>query len=512
LNTVNEELRTRNIALVEVNNDLSNVLASINVRLVMVGKDLKIRRFTQTIEPMLNLIDSDIGRSISDLKPNIDVPDLTELLQGVIGGASAKPREIQGPDGRWYALQVLPYRAENAIDGALLVLHDIDVVKHSRDYAEAIVQSTRLPLVILSEDLQVRSANRAFYEMFKISKEACENCSIYDIDRGKFNIPKLREALEKILPESGAFSDFEVEHSFADAGRKTLLLSAQKLQQPVPYGQTILLAIEDITGRIERERLDRLKNQQALASERRLRELEADLARVMRALTVGELAASIAHEVNQPLAGVVTNAEAGLHWLGAETPNLGEAKRSLELIVRDGNRASEVIYRIREFLKKDDHDTGAFDINEAIQEAIALANGELLRSGVVLQVDLSRDLPPVRGNRVQLQQVVLNLIVNSRDAMADLSNRLRELQVTSRRSADGGVHVAVRDTGVGIEPKNLDKIFDAFFTTKPKGMGMGLAISRSIIEALGGRIWAAPNSDAGLTVQFNLPSAAENTT
>ena len=171
LNTVNDELKTRNVALTEVNNDLTNVLTGINVPLVMVGRDLNIRRFTPSMEPMLNLIDSDIGRSISDLKPNIDLPDLPELLRGVVSGGSPAAREIEGPKGRWYSLQVLPYRApDNKVDGALLVLLDIDAIRRSRDFAEAIVETVPLPLLVLTRDLRIQSANLAFYETFKVSK------------------------------------------------------------------------------------------------------------------------------------------------------------------------------------------------------------------------------------------------------------------------------------------------------------------------------------------------------
>ena len=156
LNTVNDELKTRNVSLAEVNSDLSNVLAGINVPLLMVGKDLNIRRFTQPMEPMLNLIDSDVGRSIADLRPNIDLPDLPELLRVVItGGKSAATREIQDPKGRWYYLQALPYRApDSKIDGALLVMSDIDAIRHARDYAEAIVDTVRHPLLVLSKDFK----------------------------------------------------------------------------------------------------------------------------------------------------------------------------------------------------------------------------------------------------------------------------------------------------------------------------------------------------------------------
>jgi PAS domain S-box-containing protein len=252
LNTVNDELKTRNGALTDVNNDLSNVLTSINVPLVMVGKDLNIRHFTRSMEPVLNLIDSDIGRSISDLKPNIDVPDLPELLRNVVNGANPVVREVLDPTGRWYSLQILPYRApDNKIDGALLVMLDIDAVKHSRDFAEAIVETVRMPMVVLTKNLRIRSANQAFYETFKVAKEETENLFIYDLGNGQWNIPKLREALEKILPSRSQFQDFEVEHQFEGIGRKMMLLSACEIQQPIPYGKAILLAIEDVTGRAE---------------------------------------------------------------------------------------------------------------------------------------------------------------------------------------------------------------------------------------------------------------------
>jgi signal transduction histidine kinase len=223
---------------------------------------------------------------------------------------------------------------------------------------------------------------------------------------------------------------------------------------------------------------------------------------------VGELATSIAHEVNQPLAGVVTNAEAALRWLGAKTPNLHEITQSLKLIVRDGNRASEVIKRVRQFLKSQQPAAVLLDVNDAIEEAISLGRSELEKDQIILHVQLSKNLPPIRGDEVLLQQVMLNLIMNARDAMTSVADRPRELVVSSQKSADGSVVVAVRDSGAGINPLDMDRIFDAFFTTKPMGMGMGLSLSRSMVEAHGGRIWVELNQGPGVTVQFSLP--AEN--
>ena len=256
------------------------------------------------------------------------------------------------------------------------------------------------------------------------------------------------------------------------------------------------------------ERLELHAKEQALAAERSLRETEAELARVLRALSVNELATSIAHEVNQPLAGVVTNAEAGLRWLSGQTPDLEEARSSLALIVRDANRASAVIRRIREFLKKGNPQSTSIDPNDVIREALELTRAEMARRAIQMRTRLSGDLPRVRGDRIQLQQVVLNLLLNSVEAMANTSEP-RELLVISEKSNDGGILVAVRDSGAGIESQNMRHIFEPFFTTKPTGVGMGLSICRSILEAHRGRVWAEANEYAGVTVKFALPAEEE---
>jgi signal transduction histidine kinase len=224
-----------------------------------------------------------------------------------------------------------------------------------------------------------------------------------------------------------------------------------------------------------------------------------------RAFALGEIATSIAHEVNQPLGGVVTNAEAALRWLRSEPPNVQEAKDSLALIARDGTRAGEVIRRIREFLKKGHRETAALEINESIQNAVTLVQPELARRQITLRTELSGDIPIVRGDSVQLQQVILNLLMNGAEAMASVDGP-KELTVTAQKSPEGGALVAIRDRGIGGKPEDMRRMFDAFYTTKSTGIGMGLSISRSIIEAHGGRIWAEVNAGPGLTVTFSLPS------
>ena len=236
-----------------------------------------------------------------------------------------------------------------------------------------------------------------------------------------------------------------------------------------------------------------------------LRQAQADVAHVSRVLTMGELTTSIAHEVNQPLAGIVTNAGACLRWLAGDPPNLKEAREAARRIIRDGNRASEVIARIRALARKADTEKQPMDLNEAVQEVLALTEGEVRRNGVVVRRDLTPDLPPVLGDRVQLQQVALNLVMNGIEAMTTVTDRPRVLIVRTQRVDGDHACVTVQDSGVGLDPKSADHIFEAFYSTKRGGMGMGLSISRSIVENHGGRLYALPSDGPGATFQFTVP-------
>jgi two-component system, LuxR family, sensor kinase FixL len=222
-------------------------------------------------------------------------------------------------------------------------------------------------------------------------------------------------------------------------------------------------------------------------------------------MLLGEVTTSIAHEINQPIAAVITNANAGLRWLGAQPPDLDEVRQALGRIVRDGTRAGEVIGRIRAQVKKMPPCRDDLDINEAIREVGALTQTEMQRNGVGLQTRLADDVLLVSADRVQLQQVMINLIVNAIEAMGGISDRPRELTIVSGRDVSKNVFVEVQDTGPGLDPGKLDRLFQSFYTTKPAGIGMGLAISRSIAEAHGGRLSAAPNKPRGAAFRLTLP-------
>jgi PAS domain S-box-containing protein len=242
-------------------------------------------------------------------------------------------------------------------------------------------------------------------------------------------------------------------------------------------------------------------------AEEALSKAQSDLAHVTRVTAMGELTSSIAHEINQPLAAVTINANAGLHWLDRDPPNLDEARECLQGIIRDGERASEIIARIRALVKKSGPAKAAVALDEAIREVLAMASMEARRNGVVVHADLVAGVPPAWGDRVQLQQVILNLVMNGIEATRMAGDRPREVLVSCQPDEPGTIRVVVRDSGVGLEPDGADRIFEAFYTTKPQGLGMGLSISRSIIEAHGGRLWATANEGHGATFQFTLPAA-----
>ena len=256
-------------------------------------------------------------------------------------------------------------------------------------------------------------------------------------------------------------------------------------------------------------------------AEEALQKAQADLAHMTRVLTVGELTSSIAHEINQPLAAIVTNGDAGLRWLSAETPNLDETGKALRRIVRDGKRATAVVSRMRALFKKAPTEKEPLDLNDVIQEVVAITQSEAQRNRISLRTDFADDLPRVMGDKVQLQQVILNLLVNAIQAMTGLSEGARELCVSSRKVSPADavrneeasgvsshpeeILIEVRDSGPGLDPEHLNRLFEAFYTTKPQGLGIGLTISRTIAEAHGGRLWAKPNEPRGAVFQFALP-------
>jgi PAS domain S-box-containing protein len=313
----------------------------------------------------------------------------------------------------------------------------------------------------------------------------------------------VNEVLWPTVLEKGSWSGEMRFRHFKTGDPIPVLYSAFRIDDP-ETGQPVNV------GNVCRDITDRKRAEEKLrASEQRLLDAQMELSHVTRVTTLGELIASISHEVNQPLAAVVNAAAACRRWLDGGTPNLDEARSAVDWIVKEGNRASEVIRRVRALANKTDIEKVPLDIDDVVGEAIALVQRELISHRVSLRMEFAPALPMILGDRVQLQQVIINLVMNGIEAMQSVSDRPRELVIGSHQDETHRVLVIVTDSGVGISAENADRLFNAFFTTKSSGMGMGLSICRSIIEAHGGRLWATANVPHGATFQFTLPVSAD---
>ena len=353
--------------------------------------------------------------------------------------------------------------------------------------AEQIINTMADALLVLDHEGTVRAANQAAFQLFGYPKAEIVGKPIAATLGNLFG----KETL-KALADTGVMREYETDYCTQQGKILTLDIMGSVTRDLVGYPLAFVFITRDVTERKE--------------AEEALRKAKTELAHVTRVMTMGEMVASIAHEITQPLTAVLTNGQACLRWLARESPNLDEAREAVRHIIQDGSRAGEVIQRIRALAKKTESESAWLDINGVIHEVIDLTHSEILRNQVVLRTDLVDGLPAVLGDRIQLQQVLLNLVINAIEAMSTVEYRRRELLVTSHRDESDWVVVSVCDSGVGLHSQEIDRLFDAYYTTKPHGLGMGLSISRSIIQAHSGRLWATANDGRGATVHFALPT------
>jgi len=472
LNTVNEELRSRNTEMHQVNNDLYNLLGSINVPVVMLGRDLRIRRVTPAASKWLKVIPTDVGRPITDIRMPIRVPDLEKLVLSAMDTAAVKERELQDEDGGWWCLRVHPYRTtENAIDGAVLSLLDIDSLKrHSDDlrkakeFAEAIIETVRQPILVLDADLRVIKANDSFCAGFQIATEEITGNHLHHLGTGQWDIPQLRLLLEEVLAKDTAFSDLEVEHNFPKLGPRFMLLSGRKLQDVNDHQPRVLLAIADITGR--------------------KRALEALLASEKMAAT-GRLAASLAHEINNPLSSVVSAVYLLLHDETLNPPIRDLVQTMEQEVGRITHITKSTLALYREAESPVD-----VKLSEQIESALAMLAPKLTAKKVMVDKQFRSDRT-LRAFPVEIRQVMASLITNAIESLPE-SGTIK-MRVTDGRSwmnpEQRGVRVTVADNGTGIPAVSQGKIFEPFFTTKgEKGTGLGLWVARGIVEKYRGQI------------------------
>ena len=471
----------------------------------MLQDDLRIRRFTPAAQRIFNLIGSDVGRLFSDIRSNINIPDLESLIREAIDTPTVLEREVRDEAGRWYSLSIRPYKTtENQIDGAVLSLIDIDNLKRnaerlraSRDYAEAIVETVRQPLIVLDEELRVKTANRSFYQMFRVSPAQTERQPFFELGNGQWNIPHLRQLLEEMLPNNNQFQDFEVvEHEFENIGAKTLLLNARELAF-AEEGRSILLAIEDMTQRqqLEAERTQLLVEQIART--------EAEAANASK----DQFISLLSHELRTPI-----NSISGWSQILLQS-NFDEETitRGLETIERNARLQSQMIEDlldisriVRGELRLEFRPFSLTSVIEAVLETVRPAAEQ---KEIQLRSSLAPCQAGVYGDYNRMQQIICNLLSNAIKFTPE-GGRV-EIHLTC--STDHA-QIQVIDTGRGISPDFLPHIFERFRQSdgasirKHGGLGLGLAIVRELVELHRGTVTAqSPGEGQGATFTVRLP-------
>ncbi|HEU4370669.1 MAG TPA: chemotaxis protein CheB [Methylomirabilota bacterium] len=503
LTTLNDELNSRNLELGQLSNDLGNLLTSAHVPIIMVGADLRVRRMTAVTERALNMASGDIGRLIGDLRLSVEVPDLEALLREVIETLTVQEREVQARDGGWYSVRVRPYRTtDNKIDGAVISFVDIDALKRgfeqakeARDQAQAIIATVRTPLVILDADLRVVTANRVFYETFRVAREETERQFLFDLGNRQWNIPQLRTLLEEVLPRDSVVEQFEVEQDFETIGRRTMLLNARRVPSATGQPALILLAIGDIT------------EVQSLERERALR----GAAEAMT-LAKDHFLAVLSHELRTPLTAVLGWAR----MLRTRTVDQATTARALEVIERNTVLQVRLIEDLLDMSRIVagglQLETRPIMVAPVVEAALTAMQPVAEAKGIVLTGVLDEKAGPVRGDPGRLQQIVWNLMSNA--IKFTPSGGRVDVHLAGRASA---VEISVRDTGKGITTEQLPHIFTRLGAvhissqSQGGGLGLGLAIVRHLVELHGGEVQAASAGPGqGATLVVTLPLTDEH--
>ncbi|OGR88212.1 MAG: hypothetical protein A3A86_04255 [Elusimicrobia bacterium RIFCSPLOWO2_01_FULL_60_11] len=498
----NKEKEKRAAELAQANSDLDNLISSANVAIIMLGSDLCVRQFTKSAERALHIKAADIGRPVSRLELDIHVPDLESLVASAVKSGRIKEREVQNKQGHWHNIQIRPFKTgEDKIEGALIVYIDIQSIKGvekltrslseleaARKYNQWIVESVQIPLIILDHNLRIITANPAFYQTFKVSEEKTEKQSIYDLGNGQWNIPKLKQLLEDILPQSKVFNNFQVEHVFPDLGRRIMTLNARRLE----HQNQILLAIEDITDRKNIEGL--------LAVEKR------NLEKVNHELD--QFVHMASHDLRSPLRVICSFAEIlEKDCQGKLNP---ESVDSLKHIILGTQRMNELITDLLTLsrITKVENPYEPVNIGDLIGSVKRRLQAEIERSNALITTHDSLSAVVCCFDRIKMREVFTNLIHNAIKYSSKHSGDRPQVEIGMTGQKDH-YEFSVKDNGIGIDPRYHQQIFDMFKRLHSKdqyeGTGAGLYIVKTIVEEHGGRVWVESQLGQGATFYFTIP-------
>jgi two-component system CheB/CheR fusion protein len=481
LNTLNDELRNKNGELQVLNNDLFNFLNSTQIPIVMLDRRSRIRRLTPHSNRLLNVVPTDIGRPISDIRLNIKIPDLEAAITQTLDSLQPQQRDVQDLENRWYSLHILPYRTEDdKIDGTVLVLQDIDVVRSaneqlrkSSEFFRGIINTVREPLLVLDSDLRVIAANEPYLSTFKVSLAETVDKFFYRVSNEQWNMPRLRMLLEQVLPQQQVVMNFEVDHTFERIGHKTMLVNARTLVQSDKQQPMILLAIQDVT-------------------ERKLAEIA--LIRSEKLAAAGHLASSLAHEINNPLQAV-TN----LMTLLEGSAGLDEENRRYATLAK--HELGRVIHLVRQSLGfcRETVSPTTVNLQEVLESVIDLYKPKLDEKQVALTKEYLADAG-IKSYPGEIRQVFSTLLHNAMDAC----NKGCRITLRARIACDWkrpevrGVRITLADSGGGIPEDKKAHIFEPFFTTKgERGTGLGLWVTNGVVQRLRGSIHMRSRSEPG---------------
>ncbi len=507
--TTNEELQNKNIELTHANDDLSNVFSSTNIPIIIVGNDLRIKRFTPMARKVMNLIPTDVERPIGDIKLNIDIVNLEELILSVIEDMAQKELEAKDKDGRWYSVRIRPYRTlDNKIDGAVITMVDIDAIKRSREevqgalnYSQAIIETMKEPLLVLDKDVRILSANKAFYDAFKTKASDVEHKSLYKLDRNQWDVPQLRKLLEQVLSKQTSFNDFEALFDVPKVGRKTMILNGRPIKMSGEKQPMILLVIEDITMRkkadeiLKRDSKDLKKIVKKKSME--LLDLGTKMERAKYLSGVGTLAATISHELRNTLAAI--NLAAYNIRKKNTNPELEGSLSNIDKMVLEGDH---IINNVLSYSKIKMAHFEEVEINDILRSCLDEIEAHVLDRAISIlsSIDLTDNLF-IDGDFTQLKEVFSNILNNALDAVI---NKDGVIEVASEIK-DSRVSILIRDNGEGIPKEDLGKILSPFFTTKAKGTGLGLAVCNQIVMLHNGSIDIESSIGKGTKVEVTLP-------